>query len=355
MEVKIIDVRSHNYIYHSTPKPTALVCLIAGYHKAQGDSVVLSDVPVQGCINYVVSDDRFNEDYMVPCLFAVENTFCVGRAFANGYYNPEWEKYPPDLTIYHNFYNNWINKYPKYNAMRLTSYTLTPFLIRRNGECFSPPPNALVLDTNIDIEIMQTIAESNSKNIIFANNPVITSLEHFEAMLQLYGTKKIRSGDCKIEIDWSEEFKNNMDDYIALWNKYRCGRMLVIRLRIDASKASRQDKIDIYNAMGKWRMEAGKRLGAYPANISDDYRFWTELKRWSNSRSGYGKNSLVDYILYDGCRDVDDIARFLYNPYIYTSGRAMGNNKVWWVIDLFESKDEELIRTFTTSYNRGGN
>jgi hypothetical protein len=315
---------------------------------------VLTNLPVKGCINYIVADDRFNEDVMYPELFEVENTFTVGRAFKNSYYNPEWEKYPPDLTIYDNFVRDWKRRYPKYNEIRLNAYSLTPFLIRRNGVCFSPPANSLILDSIIDEEILEVMLNCGAKNCIFANNPVIQSTSHFELLLRTYKSKVYRGGDFKVEIDWTQEFKDNMNTYMELWAEYSCGRMFVIRIRIDAITATRQDKIDIYNTLGRWRLEVGKRLAVYAANPMDDYRFWTEIKRWSSSRAGYSKNSLIDYIIYDACRNIKTIAYFLDEPEEYILREKMGTNKLWWVVDLFKSGDDELIRTLTTSYDKGG-
>lgn len=356
-QVYIIDVKLATYIYHSTPAPNSLVCIIAGYHKAQGDSVMLSHIPIKGenIVNYIVADDKYNELVINEDFFQYDNTIPIGRSFgAQCQFKEEWKNFPPDITIYNNFYTTWTNKYPKYNITRLRRFLKTPFQVKRQGKFYEPPSNVLILDY-VDLELLTFLAECNCKHLDFVNAPEIKDVDTFEAFLLLYKIGMINGGDCKVELDWEYvKYANITKKLQLLWQQYRCGRMVVLRLRVDVSNASSQDIIDIYNWIGDWRMNCGKRIGLYPANIENNYRLWTEFKRWTNGRAGYNKNSLIDYILYDGCRDINDIALFLFDPYSYLDGKKMGSNKLWWVLDLFEQGEHDLIETLTTSYPRGG-
>lgn len=356
-QVYIVDIRLSTYIYHSTPAPNSLACLIAGYHKAQGDSVLLSHAPMKGdnVINYIVADDRYGELVIEEQMFKYPNTFGVGRSFgADSYYNTEWENYPPDLSIYSSFHRNWLSKYPKYNPIRLRRFLKQPFLVKRQGKYFAPPSDVLILDM-VDKELLEFIAETECNELDFLNPPEISDTETFELFLALYKNGVIRGGDCKVELEW-EIVKDPIvtAELQRLWAEYKCGRMVVLRLRADVQSFTTQDIIDIYNWIGDWRMKYGKRIGLYPANIENNYRLWTEFKRWTNGRAGYAKNSLVDYIIYDGCRDISDIAGFLADPYTYLNRGRMGANKLGFIVDLFESGEIALINTLTTSYPRGG-
>lgn len=354
MNVAIVDVKIETYIYHTTPFPNRLACMISGYHKSKGDSVVLSEKPISGYLNYIVADDPYRELYVPPELLSQPNTYTVGRSFDNPYYNEEWELYPPDLSIYLHFYENWLAKYPKYNPTRLTSYTLTPYKVQRGDTFYSPMSDCLILD-RASIPVLEAIVEEPSTNLIFAEPPMIDSLEMFDALLTTIQKRHFRAGDMKMEIEWGDFAKENEAALQEIWNKYRLGRMYVIRLRVDVSKYdSPADIREVYEFVGRWREVCGKRIGVYPVNYDAEYRLWTEFKRWTNGRAGFNKNSLVDYIMYDGTRDLEDLAAFLKNPYEYKKKKRMGSNKLWRVIELFESADEETILTLTTSFEKNG-
>lgn len=359
MRVVIFDLKFMNYIYHSTPTPTMETLLLSGYEKQEGNHPIFTDEPP----NFA----RYNKVYIVkdeanlfhdPDWLKHECVVLIGKGWEGSEeWNDEWEEAIPDMTIYDNWIQNWLKKYPKFSENRLMPFFKKPFKIKQAGSIYYPKFNeALIIDNDLHEwdKGYETLKEIDSNKFMLLSPLVLDN--KWQDALELFELRTIRRGNFWATMDLSKYSKEDIQDAINIYNEFKPGRMF----RIKATDVAYTDKqwiqrLDFdYWALGEFRMQANKRLFFYPSGHSglDIERVIKEFKRWAAKDNGYKKNSLFDYMIYDGCRNTEQMARFLHNPYKYIEEKRHGKNKFIELMPLIE-KNPRIMDIITKSYPKG--
>ena len=363
-KIAILDLNFMTYSYHSTPQASMYVMLISGWHKAKGDSVSFADAyPDTKMYDKVyIVKDRLGLEHISSWLIP-HNVFPVGNYWdkegIESFYDEDWETTPPDNTIYWNWLDRWTTRYPKYNKIRLAHFYLEPVKIRQKGKNYWPSgADYLILDNDMeewDPEFLEMLDQPISR-VRFAYPIPLDG--RWDAVL-----KFIKYGPCLRTDLWLEmDYENypTEEDYQAaadIWVKYSLGRMLKLRLNVKCNSHEEWSEAipKIYKGLAIFRLTGKKRLRVQPYNIEtfNHPRILMELKRWTGRTQGYAKNSLFDYILFDGTRDMTRVEKFLTDPYEYTNNGRFGTNKFKEVLRFIEA-EPELFYVITESYNVSG-
>lgn len=355
--IAILDLNFMTYTYHSTPQASMYAMLISGWHKAQGDSVAFFDhAPDFKFYDLVyLIKDRPGVPHL-PSWLAENSAVPVGdwweKDGVEPFYNSEWEKAPPDNTIYWGWLERHGEKYPKYNKERLKHFYLTPHKINRNGKLYFPDEGScLIIDNDIhkwDKDFELFMKEPISK-LRFAY-PILLD-ERWAGVLKFIDGKQAERQHLILEMNYENyEDDDKLDKALEEWKKYKFSRLVRIRMNVYGYSEEEWDKnIErVYHILERFRVEGGKMISVQPFNI-DSYscpKVLTELKRWSATRVAYSRNSLFDYMVFNGCRDIDKMMDFLENPYSY---HRHGRNKLGELITFAENKPE-LLKIISKSY-----
>lgn len=358
--IAILDLNFMTYSYHSTPQASMYVMLISGWHKAKGDTVSFADVyPDTKFYDKVyIIKDRPGVDHLSSWLIP-NNVIPVGNFWANdgveAFYNEAWERTPPDNTIYWGWLDRWTERYPKYNKERLAHFYLEPVKIRQGEKNYWPAGEGfLILDNDMkdwDPAFLDMM-EQPMRQVRFAY-PIPVDGRMREALYF------IKYGPCSRADLWLEmDFKNypTLESYqeaADLWAEFALGRMLKLRLNFECnSHAEWAEALPrVYDGLAAFRMTAKKRVRVQPFNI-DSFKYpriLVELKRWTGRTQGYAKNSLFDYMIFDGTRGTERVEGFLTDPYDYIAKRKLGTNKFKEILEFMEN-EPELFYKITESY-----
>lgn len=312
--------------YVNTLVPSTTVALISGFHKVKGDTVVLLrpnllHEPQDFDKAYIVNDTR--HDYQILDTWKqYPRVELFGRFYERKgliHPNEEWEKYPPDFEIYHPFIDYWRNRYPSYNLTRLEKFFMVPFKMKRGGDIFYPSfDSPVIIDYDIDKWDPDFIHLSSIevKNIQF-NNPLPVG-HNMEGAIELFKLMTIARKHFWAEIEM--DLNRPDEDYIQMAKECaEIGRMFRIKAWAEAENDEEWQKmlIKVYKMLAAFRMLATKRVYFEPINYKSGKTNFPLIiqfaKRWCG-KSGFTKNSLWDYVLYDGLQTIDKITSFLMKP-----------------------------------------
>jgi len=358
--VLIFDLQFQNYVYHSTPQPSMFSMLVAGFHKAKGHSVTFTDTEPKVFNEYDIVYINKDEDdlFHKPQWLKYPNVVLIGRYWEglNTTYNLEWEKYPPDITIYHGWLNRRAIKYPKYNPERLEHFYYEPVKIRQGARLTAPSGNKLLI-IDFDLEESDPLFEHISNNVsakrVSFLYPISLDKNPKQKLAFLRTTRDFVSkknlwlvlSDLPTE-EQQEEFFDAIKTYPPLSEA---------RIKLDIKRDTNEGWLEvlpkIIHFIGKARQEFRERILVYPRNqYTFKYpRILQELKRWTGSRLTYEKNTCIDYILVDGCRNTSNILSFLEDPVDYIEKKRQGTNKLFEVYD-FILEYPEIALALTAPY-----
>jgi len=154
VRVAIFDLQLANYYLSSIPYPSGVGMLIAGYHKAKKDLVVLFDKPFnfkQYDIVYLLRDWR--NIWYDPVWANLRNVKLVGRYWSKEeqFYQSFWEKYTPDILIYQKWLENRIKENPWLPTYRYKHFYKIPIKLRQLGNLNQPEgKDFLIIDWDIE-------------------------------------------------------------------------------------------------------------------------------------------------------------------------------------------------------------
>lgn len=360
--VLIFDLSFMTYIYHSTPQASMYPMLISGWHKSRGDNVgFIDEVPSFKLydIVYIVKDGR--DLFHDPNWLTHDNVVPVGEDWKKEgiepFYNTEWELAPPDNTIYWAWLDDWVQRYPKYNKNRLEHFYRIPHKCFRKGKFYLPTEkNTIIIDRDYqkyDPDFSE-ILKAELVDLRFAHSLVLDGA--WEEVLYFIAQRTTTREYIKLTMNFENYDDKSIQEAIEIWNKYKQGRMVRINLYItaDSHEEWRESLKKLYLWLGWFRMLSKKRIAVYPYAVEKfkHPRVLTEYKRWTGRSVGVNKNSLIDYMLYDGCRDTQKILDFLEDPYLYVQNKRQGTNKFKDLL-TFAEEEQELLYIFSESYPQG--
>jgi len=362
--IVIFDLNFMTYTYHSTPQASMYAMLISGWHKSRGDKVVFTDEPP----NYKLYDivyiikDRIGVGHLSEWLFP-ENVVPVGNYWdkegIESFYNTEWETTPPDNTIYWGWLDRWTTRYAKYNKNRLEHFYREPVKIMQRGKKIWPEGKGfLILDNDMEVwdpDFEETM-QQNLSQIRFAYHIPIDG--RWEDVLIFMKHKQASREYLYVDMFYENYTDEDFLEASKLWAKYALGRMIRIHLNVDLR--NNEEWLEaiprIYKTLADFRMRGGKMVRVQPFNIDtfDHPRILKELKRWTGRNVGYAKNSLLDYMLFDGLRNSQAVLSFLSDPDAYIEKGRLGANKLPEIL-AFAEEYPDLFYLISESYPRGAN
>lgn len=360
MRIVIFDVLLSTVIFHSTPRPTMPALLISGWHKSQGHQVLLTDEPPSFALYdqvYIVKDapELFHE----PEWLTYNNVSLVGKGWEGmEIWNPEWETALPDRHLYQNWAENWMKRYPTISPERMESFFRRPVKLKQGKNIVVPEGRDLLIIDD-DMHIWDKDG-SVLKEVPMKNGWLLYPVRmngRWEAGLEIFNAKHLKRRNLWFDFDFNtsppEELKAAQD----LLHSKPPGRMMRIKMHFQARSNNEWVELipQVYQTLADFRNNCGKRIWAEPHYIShfSHPRILTELKRWTSMNAGYNKNSLLDYMLFDGCRNTEKIAEFVQDPYAYIAQKKHGKNKFVELVPFMETYPE-LVDIISTSYSKVG-
>lgn len=349
MRIAIFDLQFMNYVYHSTPSPSAIAMLASGYHKSKGDEVVLVDAPPQFEAYdrvYINKDelDLFHD----PSWLLHPNVVPIGR-YWDGLeeYNREWETAPADILLYRGWVERWLDRYKKYNPDRLKHFYFKPHKLFRNGKFYPPKEEGLLIlddDLTEHEEIWDIIQEHPKQHYLY---PFILKQGQkidFKKAFEVLGFSNFFVGKRTLEfrgIPHEEELK----EILKAYDEFRPTRLLILKLILiehnDEDWIKTLEKTISF--LARFR-KVGRRVSVYPISLHEfKYpRVLQELKRWTGFNTAYNNNTCLDYILIDACRSLDRTFDFLNDPFKYLEEGRQGTNKLKEIVEIIQ-KDPQII------------
>lgn len=319
--ILLLDLQFLKFTYAHTPYPSTAGLLIAGYHKAQRDHVMLSSIIPNFAMYdkiYIIKDDW--DLYYDPEWLKLPNVVLVGRFWDKVMqtWNSEWELYPPDATPYTTWADNWLALYPSTKIERMEYMYYTPVLLKQGNRITAPEGDTILL---IDYDLhkidpdFSTLKELNIKHIRTLHPINVT--DNPKAAFSLFKQRHMRKSLwATMDIPMSQE---KLDEIIHWWNYYRPGR--TTRLKVWLEGHSENEWVEnlhyIIPFLAQWRERAGKRIFVEPVDeftcACPDLLYF--LRRWTGRDMGYAYNSLLDYAIYDSLQDLKKIEELLRDPY----------------------------------------
>lgn len=343
--VALFDLQFLKYTKFHTPIPSTAGLIVAGYHKAQGDKVVLLDKTPKFKtydIVYIIKDDW--DLYHDTAWLRHDNIRLVGRFWdaALTTWDKEWESYPPDMTPYRNWAELWLKKYPFYKAARIDHFWYRPVLLKVGNKILNPEGDFILLidyDLHTIDDEYEVLSTLNIKALRMLHPLDITY--NTEAAFEFLKQSNVRRN---LWTTFDKEIpEEEMDRLINIWNKYRLGRTIRMKIWIDDTVRGWDAEIErTLDLLSRWREEAGKRIYIEPVDqFSYKYPFLlTELRRWSGKDMGYAYNSLLDYMIYDYFQqNIHYIIDFFTQPEVIMSTRDP-NSKIYKIYDLIINEPE---------------
>lgn len=318
--VLLFDLQFLKFTHLHTPYPSTAGLLLAGYHKGQGDRVMLSTVIPNFAmydIIYIIKDDW--DLYHDPSWLRHSNVVPVGRFWTEGIrvWDEEWENYPPDPTPYRTWVNAWLKKYPALKLTRFKPFFHEPVLIKNNKRILNPDNDeVLVIDYephNIDADF-HTLKGLNVKSLKFLHPVDIT--KDPSGVFELMAQRNVQDNKwATMDVDISQ---SELTELIDTWNEYRPGRTVRLKVWIQGNDNESwfNELYKIMPFLERWRNEAGKRIYVEPVDeLTFDYpEVLYFLRRWTGRDMGYAYNSLLDYCIYDSLQNNHRIEELFRDP-----------------------------------------
>lgn len=360
MRIVIFDLLLSSLTFHSTPRPTMEGLLISGYHKSCGDQVLLTDEPPNFALYdriYIIKDAP--ELFHDPEWLTHDNVILVGRYWDGmGEWKEEWDTALPDRYLYEGWAENWMKRYPTVAKDRMESFFRRPVKLKQGKNIIIPEGNDLIIIDN-DMHIWDKDGKV-LKEVPMRNGWLLYPIKldgRWKSGLDIFEARHLKRRNLWTEFDLNNSTDEDLHEAQMLLTERPPGRMFRIKMHFEARTNSEWLEVlpRAYQTLADFRNNCGKRLWAEPHYITAfDYpRILTELKRWSAMNAGYNKNSLLDYMLFDGCRNTEKLAEFLAEPYDYIKKKKHGKNKFIELVPFMEEYPE-LVEIISTSYKKAG-
>lgn len=360
LRVGLFDLQFLKYAYVHTPFPSTAGLILAGYHKMQKDNVVLLDkVPNFTLYDliYIIKDDW--DLYHDTTWLQHPNVKLVGRFWdpSMSSWEQKWQEYPPDIQPYRRWAEDWLKRYPYYKKKRIEHFWYEPVLLNTGKKILNPDSfETLLIDYNLHLldDDYSTLKELHCPSIKMLQPLDVT--HNTEAAFQFLKQRNVRrSVWITLDRDAPEE---EMQRIINMWNKYRLGREIRMKIWIEAHKDEdwEQELKKTIPFLAKWREQAGKRIFVEPVDLYSYSHpdILIGLRRWTGRDMGYAYNSLLDYLIYDSIAgDNKAILAFLEDPYTYIENERKGCKKMQSVV-RFLKEEPELSRLISTPVNGKG-
>ena len=347
LRIGLFDLQFLKYMNLSTPYPSTAGLLVAGYHKTQRDKVVLLDkVPNFSLydIVYIIKDDW--DLYHDPEWLRHKNVKLIGRYWDSSIstWESAWLETPPDMQPYQKWAETWLKRYPFYKKQRIAHFWYKPVLLNTGTKILNPDDfEVLLIDYNLhELDNDYTILKELHSPYIKMLHPLNVT-HNTELAFEFLKQPNIPRGSLWITIDANAE-PVEMQRMIDTWNKFRLGRMVRIKVWIEAHNDEDWEKElrMIIPFLANWREQAGKRIYVEPVDIFtySHPAILIALRRWTGKDMGYAYNSLLDYLIYDSIQNNDKIIQFLQEPYEYIETKQRGYNKMADLVKFIEEEPE---------------
>lgn len=359
IRILIYDLLLANAVFHTTPRPTKAGMLISGWHKSQGDSVVLTDVvPDFGRYDkvYIIKDAE--ELAHEPQWLKNDNLVLVGKGWPSPTWETKWETAMPDQFLYRGWADAWRARYPSVSEARMASFYRRPVLLRQDGKIVIPAKDNNIIIIDDDLHIWDKDGDNLCK-VPTRNGLLLYPIEldgRWEAALKIFEQRHLLRRNLWFDFK-STISEEELQEACELLNLCKPGRMMRIRMHSWANSDAEWAKEipNMYEKLARFRNETGRRVWCVPHNINSytHTRILKEFKRWTAMNQGYNNNSLFTYIIYDSCRNMVAMAEFFKDPYDYVARKRQGTNKFSQMLAFIE-EEPELMDVITTSYQRSG-
>ena len=169
-KVCIFDLEFMQYLYNSRARPGMYPMLISSFYKNQGYQVVFTtEVPNFQDYEIVFINRDAPDLWYDPEWLGNDNVKLTGAYWPSNliYYPLEWESVDPDITIFHNWVENRLKKYPSLKKARFDEFYKTPFKIIRGNKIVEPEgSHLLIVDDNLQsfkrMMVSPSVATSNA-------------------------------------------------------------------------------------------------------------------------------------------------------------------------------------------------
>ena len=358
MRVLIFDLLLARTTFHTTPRPTMAALLISGWHKSQGHTVVLADeMPNFNLYDkvYIIKDDK--ELFHDPKWLTYDNIVLVGQYWnMPTYWNREWNEAIPDQFLYQNWATNWMERYPSISKTRMENFFRKPVKIKQGNRIIVPEgDNLLIIDNDMHIwdrkgEILRDAPIRNASLLY----PLQLD-RRWDAVLDIFNQRHIKRRTLWTRFSGNKMSDEDLETAISVLHKHKPSRMLRIKMHLEAF--SHEEWCELieraYFILEEFRMKAAKRIWV-DLNYIDYFnhpRVLLELKRWTAMNAGYKNNSLFSYIVYDSCRNFENMVDFFYDPYEFIRQGKKGTNVLKPLVKFIEDCPE-LMDIITVDYGK---
>jgi hypothetical protein len=326
-KIVIFDLKFALYNNFATPYPSLETMAISGYHKAQGDTVVLA-VNEPNFLSYdkvyIIKDcDGLYHD---PEWLKKPNVVLAGKYWgALEVKESFWYEYPLDIMIYRNWIEDRIERYKNFNSTRAKMFFLEPVLMEVNGnwELDFSGQEVLICDRDI-MQKDPKLKKTNQLEVSFGMflYPFEISVDTVEVVCKfIKDTKGLISRERLWGIIYGIPSIEEQENLIATWNKYKIGRLFQWKLEYKPETDKEwMDSIEpVVDLAYRFKEKAGKRIFIYPMyyETSPYPYFFQILKRWTGSKAVFAKNNLLDYLISDTISSYKQIAQFIIDPIGY--------------------------------------
>lgn len=347
----IFDLEFMQYLYQSRARPGMYPMLISSFYREKGYEVVFT-TEIPNFTNYeIVFINRDAPDlWYDPDWLTNANVKLTGAYWPSDliYYDLEWEFVNPDITIFHNWVENRLKKYPSLKKNRFNEFYKTPFKMIRGKRIVEPEgSNLLIIDDNLQLfeGVIDILKYANITNTSLSYNLFITK-ENVWEVFDFLNMKTISRDNLTVDI--LEQTEDGLQEIMDAWNSYRMGRTVRLKYHLVAQTQEEWEKKIIYacNMAQNFKIQTGKRVYMEPHD-RESFKYpltLTFLKRWTGKDMGFAKNSLIDYWIYDVCKTYEAIEDFLENP------KETKKSSLETLVNFLEEyydKNPELIKAMT--------
>jgi|GEM_PF-2808610 len=350
--ILIFDLKTAFYTYQSTIYPSTLAMMISGYHKAKKDNVVFTAevVSFRTYTKVYIVKDHPGQLHM-PSWLAIPQAILVGAGWQGmETYDPEWEEYPLDISLYDGWLKARSIKYPKYNEDRLSHFKRTPVLLNKKGGWYLDHSGKDILVC--DVDLIKKDPQCKRLNFLEAKSveflyPLEITAESVNAVCKFIKDSK---GNVKREKLWGviPEIPSVAEQEILIqaWKKYKISRLFQWKLEFTAN--TDEDWVaaiePIIEMVYRFKEQAGKRIFLYPylSEFFEFPEFFKELRRWTGSKATFNHNNLLDYFILDSCDSYKNIALFIFDPNFYMEKKKGGYRRLAHISECLE-KYPQLI------------
>lgn len=353
MKIFIFDMQYANYTKASTPKPSASVMLAAGYHRAKGDSLIFSDEPPKNFALYdivYINNDADGLFYLQEWL-DYPNVKAIGTCWGEeeSFFNNEWTKYPPDITIYHDWINRFMKAAPrKHEKVFETFFEYIPFIIKQDGKIVEPSGDKiLILDKgwNEWENGFELISQLNVKRLRFAY-PIPIDKHWEEACNLIHYCKNIVRDHVWLELTGIIPVERQLE-IAKTFKQHKLGRNVKVKWRLH------------FNSMTEWWDSILPAMDMFECLLTEGNKYlfmsapehlylpdeelkavWAQFQNWTLFRLKNTRNNLIDNWIFYGINDYDKIMEFLKDPLIFVSKKQRGQTSMGRFLNLLNQRPE---------------